>query len=454
MRPVPCAHGPTRSGAGLGARDMTTPEPISPIEADRALAGLEAYDRLIVAVSGGADSTALLHLLVEFAARSGLPPSRLLAVTVNHRLRPESAAEAMRVAAAAAALGVPHLTKTYDGPLPTAPFAQAWARDLRYRLLAEAARDGLIPGTTAAILTAHHQDDQAETLLMRLARGSGIDGLAGIRRRRVLATGVDLIRPLLGFPKDRLLASLIARGAAWIDDPSNTNQRFERVRLRARTTARADLGLTTPALALAAGRAGRASLALGALTDRFLASAGVMVHPLGWVWLDWPALLQEPDEIRLRALATIIASVGGQGPPSLGDLEALTVETGWSNPAGKTFGHCSFLAGAGAAVDIVREPGRGQPAPQPIDPGEAIVWDGRYRIRSGPQVPAGAELRWLTADGRAQALAVGGTAPSIPKAAILTLPSVWQGTALLAAPAIGIGTELLEIEPFRLRSQS
>ena len=426
--------------------------PISAEEADRALAGLETYDRIVIAVSGGADSTTLMHLAVEWARRKGLAPNCIQAVTVDHGLRAGSAEEAVTVSGAAAALGLAHTTKTYNGPVPAGSFAQSFARDLRYRLLAEAAHDTLTPGARAALLTAHHQDDQAETVLMRLARGSGVDGLAGIRRTRRLDDDVDLVRPLLGFPKARLQASLAERGAAWIDDPSNTNQRFERVRLRARAAARDALGLTTAALALSARRAERAGVALRVALDRCLATPAVAVHPLGWVRLDWPLLMLEPEDIRLRALVAVIAAVGGQAPVSLGALEDLTVDAGWPSVAGKTFGHCSFLATQGSHVDVIREPGRGQPAGRLVAPGETLFWDNRLHVRAGPGTPPGAELRWLTADGRAQALERGGTLPPIPREAVLTLPSLWTSQTLLSAPALGVGGPTLTVAPFELRN--
>jgi tRNA(Ile)-lysidine synthase len=426
------------------------PDAITAVEAEQALVTVWHYDRIVLAVSGGADSTALMHLFADVARGRSIPLSRVTVVTIDHNLRQGSAAEAAEVSTAAAALGLAHETRTYDGPVPAVPFAQSWARDLRYRLLTKAARDGLRPGEIAAVLTAHHQDDQAETVIMRLARGSGVDGLAGIPPVRPLADAIDLVRPLLAFSKARLHASLTARGVTWIDDPSNTNQRFERVRLRARAPAREKLGLTSPAMALSAQRAARASRALAVMTERFLSSAAVEVDGLGFVRLNWDSLLAEPEDIRLRALATIIASVSGRAPVSLGDLEAFTIANGWASPAGKTFGYCAFRGDHGT-LEIVREAGRGQPAPIPLTRGEDMFWDGRFQVRASSNVPEGAELRWLTAEGRAAALAAGGATPRAPSAAVLTFPSLWQGMRLIAAPFLGIGVDLLAVTPFRLR---
>jgi tRNA(Ile)-lysidine synthase len=189
-----------------------------------ALAGRRLHDdeAIAVAVSGGPDSLALL--LLAYRAFG----DRVCALTVDHGLRPEATDEAELVARSAASLGVIHHTLRWQGPYPAASL-QAAARTARYRLMAEhCAANGI-----GWLATAHHQGDQAETLLLRLARGSGSAGLAGIRARRSLAPGVTLLRPLLGASKAEL-AEVVAAGA-WIavDDPSNRAHRFDRTRARA-----------------------------------------------------------------------------------------------------------------------------------------------------------------------------------------------------------------------------
>ena len=174
-----------------------------------------------IAVSGGADSLALL--LLAHAAIG----DRIRATTVDHRLRPEAADEAVAVAAICARLGVPHDTlKVAWDEAPTANL-QARARDARYALLGQWARGhGLV-----AVLTAHHADDQAETLLMRLARGSGVAGLAGTRASSRIAE-MTILRPLLGWRRDALRAIVERAGIEATDDPSNRDPRFDRVRMR------------------------------------------------------------------------------------------------------------------------------------------------------------------------------------------------------------------------------
>ena len=175
-----------------------------------------------VAVSGGPDSLALL--LLAAAARS----RRVEAATVDHGLRPESRAEAEMVAALCQRIGVGHAILTVDWQTPPASNQQARARDARYGMLGEwaLARD------ISHVATAHHADDQAETLLMRLARGAGIGGLGSVRARRPLIPGVHLVRPLLGWRKAELAALVGDAGITAVDDPSNRDPRHDRVRMR------------------------------------------------------------------------------------------------------------------------------------------------------------------------------------------------------------------------------
>ena len=178
--------------------------------------------KLGVAVSGGPDSLALLLLA------AGARPGMVEAATVDHALRPQSRAEAEMVAAVCTRLGVPHSILTIAWPKAPSSNLQAQAREKRYELLGQwAAERGI-----AAVATAHHLDDQAETLLMRLARGAGIGGLGSVRTRRPLAEGADLIRPLLGWRKSELIALVKAAGLKPVDDPSNRDPRHDRVRMR------------------------------------------------------------------------------------------------------------------------------------------------------------------------------------------------------------------------------
>jgi tRNA(Ile)-lysidine synthase len=249
---------------------------------------------VIAAVSGGPDSMALLGLLAVCAER---PP--LVAATVDHGLRPESADEARMVAKAAARLGVSHVALRWDGPKPATGLQEA-AREARYRLLAEEARRRGFN----AIVTAHHADDQAETVLMRLIAGSGIAGLAGMRAETTRG-GLRLLRPLLDVSKSALIAWCQDNDLPFFDDPSNADPRFGRARMRRILPTLAREGLTTSRLTRLAHRAAEAEDALQAIAlselDRHLIKQSNCL--MQWNWLGLGPL---PRAIRERALAEAI----------------------------------------------------------------------------------------------------------------------------------------------------
>ena len=264
----------------------------------------------LLAVSGGPDSTALMGA----AARA---PHALLAVaTVDHGLRPEARADAESVAHQARALGLPHSILAWAGPHPRSGI-QAAARAARYRLLAgHAAEIG-----AAFLLTAHTLDDQSETVLMRLARGSGPAGLAGMRRERVLAPGLVLARPLLAFAKADLVAWCDARGLAYLRDPSNADERFARARLRRLRPLLEGEGVTTERLARLAERAARDDDALRKIAQDALAR----IASEDARRLDGRALAELPEAVGLRVLDLALAGAGG-GEGRLERLERLLGE--------------------------------------------------------------------------------------------------------------------------------
>ena len=296
--------------------------PISEAEAGALLGVLAAVPTLVLAVSGGPDSTALLYLAARW--RDGLKrPPRLIAVTVDHGLRKGSAREALAVKRLAQALKVEHHTLRWRARKPATAIQEA-ARHARYRLLAELARRK----GAGHLLTAHTLDDQAETVLFRLVRGSGVSGLAAMRRADIVpvpeAGGVRLVRPLLMVAKARLIATLDTAGIAYAVDPSNTDPRFARPRLRALLPALAAEGLTAERLARLAARAERVEATL----SRVLGAARSALAPAPWrakepVAVDRARFFDLPQEIGLRLLGQMIDFVGSEGPAELGQLEAL-----------------------------------------------------------------------------------------------------------------------------------
>jgi tRNA(Ile)-lysidine synthase len=260
--------------------------------------------RFALAVSGGGDSLALLRL------GAGLFGPRATVLTFDHGLRSDSAAEAADVGVRAAGLGLPHAVLLPDAPLPAANL-QAAARDARYRALARWCAANAVP----FLLTGHQADDQAETMLLRLARGSGLAGLAGIRPAVAIAPGVTLIRPLLPWRRAALAAIL----ADWspVEDPANRDPRFDRTRARA-------LLAKTPWLAAErVGAAARhlleAEAALAWAAGHAYASRAVPEHE--GVSLDPEAL---PADLRRRLLATALGELGAPAPdgPALARLQA------------------------------------------------------------------------------------------------------------------------------------
>ena len=291
--------------------------PVSAREAARLFADIESVASVVLAVSGGPDSTALLFLAARWRAARKRGP-KLIAVTVDHGLRPGSAREAAMVKRLARDLRVEHRTVRWTGRKPHTGLQEA-ARAARYRLLVAAARKA----GTRHIVTAHTLDDQAETVLFRLARGSGLSGLAGMARIAPV-DHITLIRPLLGIPKARLLATLEAAKIPFMEDPSNQDPRFARTRLRQLAPALAREGLDAPRLVALARRLGRAEQALSRATEQALARLcrKGSTEPREIV-MDGRGFAELPAEIALRALGRTIGQVGREGPVELGKLERL-----------------------------------------------------------------------------------------------------------------------------------
>ena len=304
----------------------TAEEAVRDDEASALFKGLENLRGLLLAVSGGPDSTALLVLAARWAKgrqkrRQRAP--KLIAVTVDHGLRPESAREAVAVKRLARRLDVPHRTLRWTGRKPKTGLQEA-ARNARYRLLAEeAARRGC-----DLIVTAHTLDDQAETILFRLARGSGLTGLAGMAHASPIPTGgaptVFLVRPLLRVAKARLVATLRAAGIGHSEDPSNSDPRFARPRLRALMQQLSREGLDARNFARLASRLRRAE----ATIEFAVAAARAALAPGRWrergpIVFETARFADLPAEVALRLLGRAIAHAGDEGPVELGKLEAL-----------------------------------------------------------------------------------------------------------------------------------
>ena len=300
--------------------------PITLAEARELLAPLTRFPRVALAVSGGPDSLALMQLAAQLRAELGLS---LTVLTVDHGLRASSREEAVMVGRHAAALGLQHVMLAWESGEPRSASLQARARAARYDLMTAYCHAHDIP----ALVTAHHLDDQAETFLMRLKRGSGLDGLAAIPEQGAWA-GIAVLRPLLDVPKARLVATLQEAGMSFVCDPSNRDPRFERARVRGSRDALGVLGLTPEALALSARRLRRAREALDATAQSFLA-ANSETSEAGYALIDRAALASAPQEIALRALAQLIGAVGGgETPLQLAKLEVSARRLGGASRQG------------------------------------------------------------------------------------------------------------------------
>ncbi|MFZ5714323.1 MAG: tRNA lysidine(34) synthetase TilS [Bradyrhizobium sp.] len=294
--------------------------PISAREARRLFAGLKAAPALVLAVSGGPDSVALMWLAARWQRSLARGP-QLSVVTVDHGLRPEAAREAREVKRLAAELGLPHRTARWRGAKPKTGLPAA-AREARYRLLAEAAR----AAGASHVLTAHTRDDQAETLLMRLLRGSGLAGLSAMAPLSE-RDGIVLARPLLDVPKSQLIATLRRAKVGFVDDPTNRDTAFTRPRLRALLPLLAAEGGDSRNLARLAARLARANAAVEVLADgaeRFLRLRDRGDAPRAGVRsFEASAFAALPEEVRLRLLLRAINALGHEGPAELGKIETL-----------------------------------------------------------------------------------------------------------------------------------
>ena len=328
--------------------------PISALEAKALFADWRSAPALILAVSGGPDSVALLWLAARWRRTMKSGPV-LMAVTVDHGLRPDAAREARDVKQLATSLDIPHRTLRWTGDKPSTGLPAA-AREARYLLLARAAK----AHKATHVLTAHTRDDQAETFLMRMARGSGLAGLAAMARETP-RDGVVLARPLLDLPKARLIATLAKAKIGFVEDPTNQDPHFTRPRWRALMPQLAAEGFDSRNLARLAARLARANAALELLVDgaeAFLALKNDAARP----GLDAAAFADLAEEIRLRLLLRMIDRVGHEGPAGLGQAEALLAAIDAAMQAGGA-GIRLKQTLAGALVTLTRDRLRIDPAP-------------------------------------------------------------------------------------------
>jgi tRNA(Ile)-lysidine synthase len=378
------------------------------------IGGFEARPLVAVAVSGGPDSMALVLLADRWAKERG---GEAWGLTVDHGLRPESAAEARTVALWLAARAIRHQTLVWRGNKPASGIQEA-AREERYRLLAKWCRDrGCLH-----LLTAHHREDQRETHLIRRRAGSGPDGLAGMSAVRELA-GCRLVRPLLAVPRARLRAVLAAEDQPFIDDPSNRNPRFERARLRLNLPGEAAAEL--PAL-------GRARIAREAALAPLLACA-VSLHPAGFAVVDPAAVAASDDDTAERLLGRVAAAIGGAPYPARrARLARLRGGLAARPERPRTLGGCRFVPWRGRLL-VMRELAAAAP-PVSLAPGAELLWDRRFAVAVPPATSPGVILGYL---GQSPFPTVDREAGALPRLLHSTLPAFWDAAGIAAVPHLG-----------------
>ncbi len=375
-------------------------------------APFEARPAIAVAVSGGGDSMALAALASAWA---DWHRGSVHAFIVDHGLRPESAEEAATVAGRCRALGLKSDILVWTGDKPTSGIQMA-ARLARYRLLTEACRDAGI----LHLLVAHHADDQGETVAMRIQRDSNSPGLAGMS---ALLEWPDLrlLRPLLGIPKSRLLATAKARGLCWVEDPSNLDPAFARGRLRRSRAPLPDVAV------IARHQRQRQAEEIQRAVDL---AAAVAVSPAGDAVLDLNVWRSFDDERRQAVVARAAMTVGGHifGPRRtalLGFCDRLDNEAAFSRA---TLGRCLWRR-KGAKLLICRE-NRGLPVPHVLAPGKAEGWDGRWDVST---IADGVSVAPLGADGYRQ-LDDAGVIQGLPREIAAVLPAFSDLEGLAAVP--------------------
>lgn len=431
MPPRRSCNAPGPNVSGWAAED-TALQPLSDAAFAALMAPLEPFEAeplLACAVSGGADSLALLYLASRWArARSG----SVIALTVDHGLRPEAAAEARQVALQAEALGTAHRTLHWRDPPTSGPIQEA-ARRARLALLQQACQEA----GCLHLLLAHHRDDQVETLLLRLAKGSDLDGLAAMAPQRRVP-GLRLLRPLLGVEKGRLTATLRAAGMSWCEDPSNEDPRHERVKMRR----------LIPATGLAPEQWHDAAMAFARLRGwteaRCAAWMGenLSLYPGGCAALPIAAFDALPEPLALRILSRVVQAVGARTYPPRGSALQQAFGKLLDRPKGITLGGCRVIRRPAAWL-VVRE--SAGVAGLTLAPGESRVWDRRFAIRLDPAAAVGRDPRGFrvealgTADRSALQPPRGGVRnDAVPGAARAALPTLRYLEALVAVPHLNL----------------
>lgn len=369
-----------------------------------------------VAVSGGSDSMAMLHLMARASSQAGWA---LRAVTVDHQLRPEAADEAAFVGRICAGLGVPHDVLVWDHGIVQGNLMQA-ASEARYGLMAGWAREKGVELVTLA----HTADDQAETFLMGLSRAAGLDGLTGMRQDFEV-DGTGFRRPFLVLERAMLRDYLTRHTLPWIDDPSNDNDRYTRIKARRALKALKPLGITVDRLTSVISNLGSAQAVVQQAVQQ--TAKGMITEAAGGLQFQYrPYRMNYPDMKRRLLIAMVRWMSGPKHPPRETQLNAL--ERSLDQKKDATLGGVRFRWQGDTC--IVSREARACGGPVPV----GQVWDGRWLVL-GPE----GEVRALGPAGLRQVPDWRKT--GLPREVLVVTPGVWDGETLLAAPLAGFSAE-------------
>jgi tRNA(Ile)-lysidine synthase len=420
-------------------------DPVSFSEFESLMSPLGPFENsphMAVGVSGGGDSMALCLLADRWAReRSG----SITALIVDHGLRSESSNDAMRVVRWLEARAIECVVLKWHGDKPTSGI-QEKAREARYRLMTSwARRFGVLH-----LLLAHNLEDQAETFLLRFLKGSGIYGLSAMSAIAEKQT-LRLLRPFLGVSRERLRNTLRAWEQDWLEDPSNDNEAFARVRIRKALPALASAGLPPSRLTEMARRSGVLRRVLErAVSDVLVRSC--TVFPEGYAMFDADVLFGAPEPVSTRGLSRLITTIGAaRYGPRREKVQRIHRSILQGMEKGATLGGCRIVPDnrrtSGGGTFLVCRENRRPPSRLAVAPGAQVLWDERFKVRLKDSEKKGsAPSAWLARLGRVGWAEVVSERPELKKTHIpwparVTLPALWGAEGVFEVPHLGYRDE-------------
>ncbi len=395
---------------------------------------LKALPSLAVAVSGGADSMALMLMLVAWRQLIGDNAPELCVLSVDHGLRREAAEEVHLVAEISRQYGLTHKAFGWSGTSFDGN-TQANARNARYDLMCQWCAQQQI----SHLLVAHTLDDQAETILLRLARGSGVDGLSAMATSRTWETTV-IYRPLLSVERARLLQLVEDVKCPYVSDPSNHDLKYDRVRFRQALAVLGPLGVDAHGLVETATRLAHAREALDAMCVQAIGQT-VEIFSAGYCIFEPKQLEQYPYEIKRRVLGRLLRAIAGRPySPAHSSLAQLLAWLQVSDKTTRTLGGCLLMVRENK-IWIMRETGRTALAKISLHPGQSLVWDNRIRVSLSASAENSTVVKALGVDNYARIKPLLKSNLNYPSALAAGLPSFWHSDALCAVPHLNFYEE-------------